>query len=242
MNKLVTVTSNNSVAPYDADVDLDALRESVSGLALFPGEWIKFRKGIWLVGQEEKAASLTEPYVAHMGEILIGWIKIVDNVVIKRIAGRIADKFRPPMREQLDDGELIDTPHDPWKPMTAMVMRDASGEIFTYTSLSASGRTAVNKTIDQYLRKCHAFPGKMPAVLLGVGTAYSKKHNSEYAVPVFRIVSWEPWNTEAVAAKPATEDNAAWEDTPPAKTPTETKESIEAKASTEQDLDDMIPF
>jgi hypothetical protein len=236
MNKLVTVTSNNNIVPYDTEVDLDALRESVSGLALFPGEWIKFRKGSWLVGQEDRAASLTEPYIAHMGEILIGWTKIVDSVVIKRIAGRIADKFRAPMREQLDDEDLIGTPNDRWKPMTAMILRDATSEIYTFTSLSLSGRTAVNQLIDRYLRKCHSFPGKMPAVLLSVGTGYSKKHNSEYPVPLFKIVGWDPWNAKAVAdaasRKPADADDVPWEDgTPP---PT----SVPA----DPELDDVIEF
>jgi hypothetical protein len=192
----------NHITPYDADVDLDALREFVnqSGTPAMPGEWVRFRKGNYLFGQDERKASVTEPFVVNTGEVLVGWIKLEDCGVTERIFGRVADKFRPPARESLGDEGLIDTPDDPWKPFTAIVARDVNFEIFCFTSITGSGRRAVMDLLTEYLRRCRQYPGKFPAVLLSVGTGYSKKHNSTYPVPKFPIVSWEQWDPEVGAS------------------------------------------
>jgi hypothetical protein len=201
----ITKTPFNNIAPYDADVDLDALREFVSQSATpaMPGEWVRFRKGDYLFGQDERKASVTEAFIANTGEILVGWLKLEDGTVTERIGGRVADRFRAPARESLGDEESIGTPGDPWKPLTAMVVRDANLNIFCFTSITTSGRQAVMDLLGQYLRRCRQQPGKLPAVLFGVGTGRSKKHNTTYPVPKFTIVGWEPWDPEVAAYNPA---------------------------------------
>jgi hypothetical protein len=193
MNEL-TRLSNSNVTPY-SDVDLSAMREfiSQSGM-LFPGEPARFVRGDWLIGDDKRNASPTEPYTVNVLEILLGWTKLVDNSVVKREVGRPADGFRVPPRERLGDEHMIDDDNDPWKPTTAVVMRNAGGNIFTFSSLSASARTPVARLLDAFLRRCGKFPGEFPVVLLGSGTGHSRRRNTTYPIPVLKIVGWEPWD------------------------------------------------
>jgi hypothetical protein len=62
--------------------------------------------------------------------------------------------------------------------------------------LTQSGRRAVTDLLDEYTRKVRKHPGCFPVVLLKTGIGRSKKHNSTYDVPVFRIVDWRPWDPE----------------------------------------------
>jgi hypothetical protein len=61
MNEVIRKPSNHTT-PYDADVDLDALREFVnqSGTPAMPGEWVKSCKGDYLFGQDERKASVID--------------------------------------------------------------------------------------------------------------------------------------------------------------------------------------
>jgi hypothetical protein len=200
MNELTRKPFNN-ITSYDVEVDLDALREFVNqyGITILPGEWVRFRKGDYFIGRDERKVSPTEPFTLNTGEILIGWIKLEDRKVRDKIVGRVADRFRPPPRESLGDEELIGTPDDPWKPFTAIVMRDANFNISCFTSITISGQQAVMELLRKYLQDCRRHPGMFPNVLLGVGTGRSKKHNTTYPVPRFDIVDWQPWDREPTA-------------------------------------------
>ena len=129
-------------------------------------------------------------------------------------------------RESLGDEDKIDTEHDPWAPNTAMVMRTAGGDLLTYTSLSDGGRDAVAKLSDQFDRQRLKFPGKMPVVLLGGGSYYSKKHRTNVPFPTFKLIGWENWGDEARIALQ--------------KQTGETKDVTEPELR--DDLEDEIPF
>jgi hypothetical protein len=234
MNEL-TCLNNNNVTPY-ADVDLSAMREFISQSGvLLPGEQMRYVRGDWLIGDDKRKASPTEPYTVNVLEILLGWTKLVDNVVVQRDVGRLADGFRVPPRERLGDEEMIGDDNDAWKPTTAVVMRNAGGNIFTFSSFSASARTPVAKLLDAFLRRCGKFPGEFPVVLLGSGTGHSRRHNTSYPIPLLKIVGWEPWDgkqVETTANKPPPGDGGA----------TNAVALEDPAKSTEELMADEIPF
>jgi hypothetical protein len=227
MNEIVKASKTGEMQTYGEQSPWREFATKYSR-SFFAGEALKFVKGDWVIGQDKRKASLTEPLVANMEEIWAGWIRFDDGAVTDTIIGRIVDRFRVPPRESLGDEDKIDTEHDPWAPNTAMMMRNASGDLFTVTSLSDGGRSAVATLADQFDRQRHKSPGKMPIVLLGSGSYYSKKHRTNVPFPTFKIVGWDFWGDEATAA-PALQTQTG-----------ETNDVTEPKPG--GDLVDDIPF
>jgi hypothetical protein len=141
---------------------------------MFVGELLKQKKGKWLVGPNEDEMPITEPLVANIDEIAFGWIRLENNEVTDRVITRLADGFRDKSREELGEDDLIDAPNDPWKLCTAIILRNADGELFTYSALGISARHEIARLASTYRRQRDRHPGMMPKVLLGTDRAFSK--------------------------------------------------------------------
>ena len=84
------------------------------------GRLLKFVKGKFGCGDDE--IPLGTEFVAHIDQIVRGWVRFEDGKVVDRSIGKVADGFKPPLREELADNDPASwtekdangKPRDPW--------------------------------------------------------------------------------------------------------------------------------
>jgi hypothetical protein len=137
--------------------------------------------------------------IAHADEIEFGWVKWVDGKPADRRMGRVADKFVPPPRSDLDDidehsWEMQEdgTRRDPWQfqasvPITRL---DAGGETYCFTTGSKGGLGCVNKLTRTYGSriKTEKVPG-LPIIELKADS-YKHRTYGKIFVPNMIVVGW----------------------------------------------------
>jgi hypothetical protein len=136
------------------------------------GTLLKFVKGDWLIGEEQEPVAPTATFIVNMEEYWRGWIKWLDKEPVDHRIGRVVDRHRVHLREELGDldqsrweTDANGVPRDPWQRVSYLVMRNTSNDdIVTFTSTSDGGRKAVAKLADRYDRLRRKHLGKMPVV------------------------------------------------------------------------------
>src|SRR5262245_7440244 len=105
------------------------------------GTFLKFTKGDWTLGEDDKGVPAGTRFVVCMDEIYRGWVRWWDGKPTQHFIGRVVDRYRVPPREEL--GELDESkwetasngaPRDPWAKTVYAAMRDInSDEIICFT-------------------------------------------------------------------------------------------------------------
>jgi hypothetical protein len=195
MNTQLATTRSTAVAvPTEVSPWREAANEE--GGASF-GTLLKFVKGEWFVGEERTELPLTTMLVANMNEYWRGWIKWVDQQPVAHAIGRVVDRHRVHLREELDEPEKAGQDDDPWQRVSYLVMRYAdSDEVVTFTTTSDGGRKAVAKLADRYDRMRHKHPAQMPVVTLACDS-YQHDEYGKVLKPKFVVVGWDFWDEEA---------------------------------------------
>jgi hypothetical protein len=173
------------------------------------GTFLKFAKGDWLLGEEEKKVPAEARFVANLDEYYRGWVRWWEGKPTDHLIGRVIDRYRVPAREEL--GELDENTwetnakgerRDPFARTVYLAMRDVSNdETICFTSSSDGGRKAVAKLADRYDRLRHKYKAKMPVVTLE-SESYLHPRHPEYGKilkPKFRVVDWTYWDDETAA-------------------------------------------
>ncbi len=168
-----------------------------------PAPILKFKKGKFFVGETE--VPLGREFLAYCSDWQQGFVKFVDGTIVDRRVGRIADRFRSPDRDELDDNDeskwpagIDGKPADPWvfQNYVPMEARE-SGDLFLFVTGSAGGAMAVRALCNKYARNIHK---GTPTIELAVATFTSKKYGPTQR-PDFPIVAWEN-DTGAVDVTP----------------------------------------
>jgi hypothetical protein len=170
------------------------------------GTFLKFTKGDWTLGEEEKEVTAEARFVANLDEYYRGWVRWWDGKPTDHRIGRVIDRHHVPAREELgetDESKWETEPNglrrDPWAKTVYLAMRDiSSDEIICFTSSSDGGRKAVAKLADRYDRLRLRFKAKMPIVCME-SESYEHKTYGKILKPKFRIVDWTYWDDEAAA-------------------------------------------
>jgi hypothetical protein len=162
-------------------------------------------------------------FIALADQTMVGFIKFngEGNPPDQRM-GLLYDGFVMPARETLGDTDpatwelgLDGKPSDPWRHFTYLVLQRAdTGELFTYSTSSITGRRAVGNLLRHYDRTQRSHPDTYPLVRLRVGGFNHRDERVGWVnVPVFAVVGR------------AAKDSAAKPDSSPA-----------------ADMNDQIPF
>jgi hypothetical protein len=193
------------------------------------GPLLKFVKGTWVIGDD--ALKDGTEFVAHIDQLIRGWVKFEDGRVVDRIIGKIADGFKPPKREDLsdadpaswteknaDDGKL----RDPWTQQWFLPLIGVeSGELVTFVTGSKGGIGAVADLCRVYgHRQQH---GLLPIIALKT-RSYRHKQYGKIETPDFQVVGWDGAQTEAAAI------------------PVQPTQLTEKATANNDDMDDEIPF
>ena len=151
--------------------------------------------------------------------MLAGWRKFNgDGSPPDQVMGLPYDGFVAPPRESLGDGDpakwemgLDGKPADPWQNTVYLVLqRGDTGEMFTFTTSSDTGRRAVGNLTRHYDRLQKTHPDMYPVVRLKVsGFQHRDQRVGWVPTPVFAVVGRAPKDS---TAKPDTSLSAQMDD------------------------------
>lgn len=182
------------------------------------GTLIKFNKGDWVTGDDEDLEENTE-LVANMDQLMVGWIKWVDNRPAEQIMGPVAEGYQPPRRNELGDTDQNEwevddqgRPRDPWQFSNYIVMKDPGQDptaenLYTFATSSKGGLGAIGALCREYGKEMRRRPDEYPIVRLG-GDSYRHAQYGRTHVPTLTIIGWEPkgqFNQDAIEAARASQ-------------------------------------
>jgi hypothetical protein len=132
------------------------------------------------------------------------------------VMGLICDGFVVPERDDLPDNDktqwptdMSGEPDDPWKKQMNVVLQHAdTRELFTFSTMTKTGRRAVDNLLRHYNRMLRTHPDELPVVRLKPG-GYQDKRYGWVATPTFTVVGRAPRDS---AAKPDTSLKAELDD------------------------------
>jgi hypothetical protein len=170
------------------------------------GELLKFIRGSWYVGADQKnELELGTRMIVNLDTLTLGWQRWEDNKPVDSEMGLLVEGYQPVKREQLSDppgpngaknpewpideaGNLS----DPWQESRQVLMKDMDGELYTFASPSKGARTAIGKLVVAWAQKMRAgYDDIYPVVALGADT-YKHKKFGLIDFPVFELVDWSP--------------------------------------------------
>lgn len=167
------------------------------------GTLLKFNKGDWIKGDDEDIEPGTR-FVANMDQLMVGWIKWVDNRPDQQIMGAVVDRFQPPRRGTLGDTDEDQwetdndgKPRDPWQYSNYIVFKPVGrkakeDELLTFATSSKGGIGAIGELCKSYGKEMRTHPEQYPIVEIGVNKY--KHSNPEWGwikVPTLKLVGWE---------------------------------------------------
>jgi hypothetical protein len=178
----------------------------------FSGKLLKFSKeGKFIIVDTGAEIGEETDFLALCDETLVGWIKFNGpGNPPDRIQGLLYEGFEMPSRDTLGDEDrsqwengLDGTPADPWQHQQCLVLQETgTGEIFTFTTSSETGRRAVGNLLRHYERLRRSDPSLCPIVRLKKGGyAHKEKRIGWVNTPLFVVVGKASKDT---AVKPDT--------------------------------------
>jgi len=194
MNQMTTVGAGGAVATTSGYDPFAAYgQEAAAG----SGNFLKFSKGEWLLGQNGDELELGHRFVANMGELSIGWIRWGDGKPQERRMGLLPQGFRPETRDALGymDQALWETdkegkPVDPWTMTNELPLVDLStGEQVTFSASSKGGIGGIGNLCKAYGREYRLKGDLVPVIELQRDSYMHPVYKKTY-VPVLNIVDW----------------------------------------------------
>jgi hypothetical protein len=194
------MTTNEITVPQSEITAYEAFARETSS-KMWIGTLLKFNKGNWLAGPEDKKENeipLGTKFVAVVPSLMNGWIKWWDNKPVAHEMGSVAKFFVPVPRSSLGDNDktIWETDpkgdrRDPWQLSNYMVMINEQEQIFTFTTASKGGRSALGELALAYSKMIPTEPNELPVVEIGKSSyKHSKASYGKILTPVFKIVDW----------------------------------------------------
>jgi hypothetical protein len=211
MTNVVALRNENGLA------GLAAFAQDHDSIAI-AGDLLKFAKGKWYSGQEEFDPQ-GQHFLVNVREAYTGWTFWQDKKPVEHRLVRCSDYAHKAPREALGHTDKNSwpvndrgAPQDPWQQSDRMVLRAMNGaqELYTFVSGSNGGRNAIAKMLGAVARSPQAKEGKMPVVVLEVGT-YEHDDFGTIPFPRFRIIDWAYWD-EADRPAPALAPAKSWDE------------------------------
>lgn len=168
------------------------------------GQLLKFNKGDWLVGEANEEVEIGTRFVCNMDQLMVGWLKWVDNKPDQQIMGLVVEGYQPPRRHTLGDDDKTQweigtdgKERDPWQFSNYLIMKTPGEpgideELYTFATSSRGGLNAIGDLCKTYGKAMRTRPDEYPIIEIGVGK-YNHP-NKEYGIikfPTLTVVDWE---------------------------------------------------
>lgn len=194
MNAMTETNASGALATQEGYDPFAAYgQEAASG----SGNYLKFSKGEWLLGQNDDEIALGRMLAGNMSELSIGWIRWQDGKPAERRMGLLAQGHKPEARDALgytdqtlwevgDDGKA----KDPWNFTNELPLADPeTGEQMTFSASSKGGIGAIGNLCKAYGKEYRAQGSKVPVIELGRDSYKHSTYGKTY-VPVLTISKW----------------------------------------------------
>lgn len=160
------------------------------------GNLLRFTKhGEWKAGQEKEIVPEGTRMLAYMPSLKDGWVKWQDNQPAQHLVQPVLNEaWTPPPRNALGDTDkakwplLGGQPNDPWQRTFYLVMCDQEGQLYTFTTSSKTGRSAIGELCAAYENYQRMKPNEIPIVELQ-GRPYENEFGEQFA-PKFKVTGW----------------------------------------------------
>jgi hypothetical protein len=194
------ISKANTELTNVSDIDpLVAYADAISPRHIV-GKLLRFSKGDFFAGEESEPIPAGTTLTVAADELLAGWIRWFDSKPTEHNMVRVADGKQPPKRGDLGDQdhstwETDDRgePRDPWQFTNYLPMMDENSELYTFTTSSAGGLTAISDVVRRYGQHRRRHPDVYPIVRLGVDSyQHKKKEYGRIKYPKFIPAGYEP--------------------------------------------------
>jgi hypothetical protein len=197
MSNTVTKYSNQSIAAYGGDRDpFEILADDMAPQTIL-GQLIRFSKGDYLAGQDGDPVATGTVFLAAIDHALGGYIHWDDKKPDQQVMVPLATGAPLPQRYTLGDDdtskwELVGNERrDPWQETFYLPLLSADDELYTFTTSSGGGRTAIGKLFREYGRRRRTGADEYPLVALSV-EEYQHREYGRIKKPAFAVADWEP--------------------------------------------------
>jgi hypothetical protein len=202
-------TKNQNLPAQAGERNVFEVYGESAGSGFIVGDLLKFSKGDWLAGQENRAIAEGTKLLAVMDTLIVGWQRWQDQRPVAFRMGLLVEGFVPPAREELGDSDESlweqdddGNARDPWQMTNYIQLIDPKNaeQVFTFTTSSKGGLGAIAKLCREYgrAREKEHREEQYPLVRLDTGS-YQHRDRSlgRIKFPSFSIVGWVDRHTLA---------------------------------------------
>jgi hypothetical protein len=165
---------------------------------MWVGELLKYVKGEYQVGKEEDEIEIGTKMVAIIPSMLHGWIKWEGGHPVAHEMGVVVEGFRLPKREDLGDPEENGgwekddhgVARDPWQRNALLVMVDEDDNIYTFSTGSKGGLSALGELVAAYCKHARTHPTQLP-LIEPQSSSYKHTDYGKVHTPVFKVIGWK---------------------------------------------------
>jgi hypothetical protein len=217
----VATTTTKAVAVHDERPAVDRYLDEVAPASIV-GRLIKFKKGKFVIADDESEIADSEDFICLADMTMIGWVKFNENAPPDRIMGLLYDGFEMPERETLGDLDqsqwelgLDNRPADPWQHHIYLVLqKPATQEFFTFAASTVTARRSIGNLLRHYNRTLKMGATDYPVIRLKLsGFNHRDERVGWVPTPAFAVVGKAP--RHAVGTVPDTSRAADMDDDVP---------------------------
>jgi hypothetical protein len=196
----VNVVTMNANA-ISAHIERDPYAELAASLTSpgMRGKPIKFVKGRWLSGRGNDEQDVGgKQLVADLVGLMTGWRRWWDRKVTDQVVGLIADKFRPPQRNDLGDldeaaweRDSTGKPTDPWQFGFFLRFVDPENdEEFAWSATSDGARQEIGNLVAAFVKRRKKHPAECVPIVRLASDFYRHKTHGRVDTPMLEIIGW----------------------------------------------------
>jgi hypothetical protein len=164
------------------------------------GDLLKFSKGDYYAGQNNTLVPAGTMFTVNMDELMAGWVRWWDGKPTDHVMVRVADHISPKKRIELGDSDegqwetdVKGERRDPWQFTNYLPMMNEKGELFTFTTGSRGGISAIAGLARRYANHRRRHPDVFPLIALGVDSyQHPNREFGRIKFPVFAPAGYEP--------------------------------------------------
>jgi hypothetical protein len=198
-NDLATMKKKNELAPADLTDPFTEYADAI-GPQFIIGDLLKFSKGDYYAGPNNTLVPLGTVFTVNMDELMAGWVRWWDGKPTDHVMVRVADHIPPRKRSELGDTDetqwetdLNGKRRDPFQFTNYLPMTNEKNALFTFTSGSRGGISAIAGLARRYANHRRRHPDVFPLIALGVDSyQHPNREFGRIKFPVFAPAGYAP--------------------------------------------------
>jgi hypothetical protein len=196
--ELATVETQNHNAIVIPGVDPFAAYADAIAPKFILGQLLRFSKGDYVAGERDELIPLGTKFIAGVDLLLTGWVRWEGGKPVEHRMVRVIDGHSPDPRSELGyldqstwEKDAAGEPRDPWQLTNYLPMVDEANAVFTFTTSSRGGMSALADLCRSYSKSRQSHADDFPVIELRCGSY--QHQNAQFGrikFPEFKRVGW----------------------------------------------------